>query len=117
MRDRLAREIKAARNQDEASHTARKAAVERRNAEVEQAQRVVAYDPDALLAALEEHSALGALPFAVEGIDTLFQGERIIAIVDGLDFEDMPEESVSLLKSGKASMRTAEQYSTTVAAG
>src|SRR3546814_8783265 len=48
---------------------------------------------------------LGDLPFSVEGLDTLFIDGRVVAVVDGLDLEDMPEESISLLKSGKASVK------------
>ncbi|OYU37305.1 hypothetical protein [Novosphingobium sp. PASSN1] len=105
VRERLSEAIAAARGEDDAVHAAREQTVAQRNAEIELAKRVVARDPDALFSALEEHSSLGDLPFAVEGIDTLFIDNRIVAIVDGLDVEDIPEESASLLKSGKASFK------------
>src|SRR3546814_17541173 len=70
-----------------------------------QAQQIVERDPEAMVRALEDHSALGDLPFSVEGLDTLFIDGRVVAVVDGLDLEDMPGESISLLKSGKASVK------------
>lgn len=104
-RDRLAEEVTASRARDDAAHLAATAAAKARNAEIAAARRVVALDPDAMVAALEEHSALGSLPFSVEGVDTLLLDGRTIAIIDGLDLEDMPEETVTLLKSGKASVK------------
>lgn len=104
-RDRLAEEADDARAQDEAAHSSAVAAAMRRNSEIATAKRVIDLDPDAMVAALDEHSSLGTLPFSVEGVDSLFVDSRIIAIVDGLDIEDMPEEIVTLLKSGKASVK------------
>lgn len=104
-RDRLAEGVAAARRRDDADHADALAAARRRNAEIAAARRIVERIPDAMVQALEEHSSLGTLPFSVEGLDTLFTDGRVIAIVDGLDLEDMPEESVTLLKSGKASVK------------
>jgi hypothetical protein len=98
--------VLSARARDDATHAAQQAAAARRNAEIRTAQRILERDPDAMVRVLEEHSALGALPFSVEGVDTMFLDGRIIAVVDGLDLEDMPEESFTLLKSGKASVKT-----------
>src|SRR3546814_3486905 len=80
-------------------------AAEAENLRIAQAQQIVERDPEAMVRALEDHSALGDLPFSVEGLDTLFIDGRVVAVVDGLDLEDMPEESISLLKSGKASVK------------
>lgn len=41
----------------------------------------------------------------MEGIDTIFLDGRVIAVVDGLDLDDMPDEAVTFLKSGKASFK------------
>ncbi|HEX8444849.1 MAG TPA: hypothetical protein VF631_14515 [Allosphingosinicella sp.] len=106
VRQALQDEIVSARARDDAAHSAQQAAAARRNAEIRTAQRVVERDPDAMVRVLEEHSALGALPFSVEGVDTMFLDGRVIAVVDGLDLEDMPEESITLLKSGKASVKS-----------
>lgn len=98
--------IVRARQNDEAVFQARHAAAAVSNAEIAAAQRVVAKEPAAIVDALDRHSALGKLPFAVEGIEILFTDDgRIIAMVDGLDLEDMPTQSVSLLQSGKASIK------------
>jgi len=102
----LSEDVGASRGRDDAAHARVTEAVAGRNAKAAAARKVVARDPDALVAALEEHSDLGRLPFSVEGIDTMFLDGRVIAVVDGLDLEDMPAETVTLLKSGKASFKT-----------
>jgi hypothetical protein len=104
-RQALQEKIGAARARDDEAHAAEAELAVRRNAEIKAAQRLVEGDPDAMVRVLEEHSALGSLPFSVEGIDTMFLDRRVVAIVDGLDLEDMPEESITLLKSGKASAK------------
>lgn len=104
-RARLANEVAASRARDDAAHVAAISAAEARNAEIAAARRVVDRNLDAMVVALDEHSALGSLPFSVEGVDTLLLDGRTIAIVDGLDLEDMPEETVTLLKSGKVSVK------------
>jgi hypothetical protein len=102
----LENEIQRARRQDDAEFQARRSSVSVRNAEIDSARRVVAKDHAAIAEALDRHSALGNLPFAVEDIDILFtDDDRVIAMVDGLDLEDMPTQSVSLLQSGKASIK------------
>nr|WP_294810179.1 hypothetical protein [uncultured Sphingomonas sp.] len=105
VRQRLAAAIPHARAQDDADHDTRLFAASDENALIAAAQRVVGLEPDAVFEALEEHSGLSDLPFCVEGIDTMLIDRRVIAVVDGLDLEDMPEESVTLLKSGKASVK------------
>lgn len=97
--------IDRARVRDDQAHFARVQEVEDRNADIRRAQRVLALEQDALIEALEDHSSLDDLPFSIEGLDTLFIGTRVIAVVEGLDLEDIPAESVSLLKSGKASVK------------
>lgn len=106
LRETLSAGIELARSRDDASHARAIEAAQNRNKLIATAQQVVARDPDAMVAALEEHSNLGALPFSVEGLDTVFLDDRVVAVVDGLDMDDMPEESVSLLASGKASVKT-----------
>lgn len=101
----LADGIDVARRRDDDAHGRAVKAVAARNAQAATARKVVGRDPDALVAALEEHSDLGRLPFSVEGIDTIFLDGRVIAVVDGLDLDDMPDDSVTLLKSGKASFK------------
>ncbi|MEZ5654968.1 MAG: hypothetical protein R3E04_03605 [Sphingobium sp.] len=104
-RQALADEIDAARARDDDEHASAVQAAEAENLRIAQAQQIVERDPEAMVRALEDHSALADLPFSVEGLDTLFIDGRVVAVVDGLDLEDMPEESISLLKSGKASLK------------
>ena len=105
-REALEQEISTGRQADEAAHEKREREVARRNEEIRFAQRVLAGDHAAVVDALDEYSALGDLPFSVEGIDVLFTDDgRVIAMVDGLDLEDMPDQSVTLLQSGKASIK------------
>lgn len=97
--------VAAARAADDQAHVARKREVEDHNASIRFARRVMALEPDAMVEALEQHSSLDDLPFSVEGLDTLFMDGRVVAVVEGLDLEDIPDQSVSLLKSGKASVK------------
>lgn len=94
-----------ARLGDDEAYQGARALMEQRNNEIEHAKRVMNHNPDALVAALDAHSELGDLPFAVEAIDIVFAEDRVIAMVDGLDLEDMPTQSVTLLQSGKASIK------------
>lgn len=103
--ERLAQRVMEARRRDNEAYIQMVQAAHARNAEIDAAQRLVERQPDAIVEALELHSDLGDLPFSIEGMDTLFIDDRVIALVDGLDLEDMPEESISLLKSGKASLK------------
>lgn len=104
-RQALEEAITVARTKDDKAHLVRVREVEDHNAGIRLAQRVIALDQEALVEAIEEHSSLDDLPFSIEGLDTMFIGGRVVAIVEGLDLEDIPEESVSLLKSGKASIK------------
>lgn len=105
-REELERAVKEARHADEREFEQRRPDVERENARIQYAQRVVALDHAAVVEVLDEYTQLGNLPFAVEGVDVLFTDDnRIIAMVDGLDLDDMPDQSVTLLQSGKASIK------------
>lgn len=105
-RAKLATAVVAARHCDEADYQERQEAAAARAGEIEFAQRLVAGDHAAVAEALERHSDVGGLAFCVEGLDVLFTDDgRVIAMVDGLDLEDMPDTSVSLLQSGRASVK------------
>lgn len=105
-RAKLAAAIDAGMRADDQDFAARVTAAEKRATEIEFAQRLVALDHGAIAQAVNDRSGVGDLPFCVEGLDLLFtESRRIIAVVDGLDLEDMPEESITLLQSGKASMK------------
>lgn len=105
-REALKEKIEESRRLDAEAFAAHQRDVARRNGEISFAGRVLALDHAALVEALDRYSKLGDLPFAVEGIDVLFtDDDRVIALVDGLDLDDMPDQSVTLLQSGKASIK------------
>ena len=105
-RQKLADKVAEARQHDADAYRDRVEAAARRNAEIDFARRLVDKDPDAIGRVMEEQSHLGELPFAVEGVNMLFTEDgRVIALVDGLEVDDMPTQSVTLLQSGKASIK------------
>lgn len=100
---RLSAAIASARSEEEEAYrTACQRAAERRD-EIALSQAVVALQSSALLAAVNDHSKLSEA--AIEGVNILAIDGRVIVVVDGLDLEDMPTQSVSLLQSGKASIK------------
>ena len=71
---------------------------------------MVALDRDAIVATVNKVSGFGDLPFCLEGLDLFFTSDgEVVARVDGLDMEDMPTQSVTLLQSGKASVKALSQ--------
>lgn len=98
--------VEDARARDEAEFQGRLQEAASRRAEIGFARRLVARDPAAVADALGRYTRLGDLPFSVEGLDLVFvAGGRIVAMIDGLDLEDVPDRSVTLLQSGKASVK------------
>ena len=76
------------------------------NDHIDLARKLVAFDRDAVVKVVNERSGLGDLPFCVEALDLYFgTGGEMTARVDGLDLDDMPTQSVTLLQSGKASVK------------
>lgn len=103
---KLAKGVVAARDADEADFLDRKVADQAHTEEIAFAQKVVARQPEALAKALEVNGELENLPFSAEEVEVRFTHDgRLIAIVDRLDFDDMPDQSVTLLQSGKASFK------------
>lgn len=99
-------EIEVGRTSDRRRYEEHLAEYERRKDEIARAKKLLALDEETIVAVLDDKSQLGNLPFSVEGIDVLFtDDDRVIAVVDGLDLEDMPEQSLTLLQSGKASVK------------
>lgn len=73
---------------------------------LELAQKLIGFDRDAIVKVVNERSELGDLPFCVEGLDLWLGADGgMTASVDGLDLDDMPAQSVTLLQSGKASVK------------
>lgn len=92
---------------DEALHRAACDEVKTANDEHDLARKLVAFDREAVVRVVNERSGLGDLPFCVEALDLWFgAGGEMTARVDGLDLDDMPTQSVTLLQSGKASVKT-----------
>lgn len=105
-RAKLERAVTHAIEQDRADHERLRAAVQEQNAETDFARRLTALEHDAVAKVVETRSGLGDLPFCVEALDLFFGADRqVIAQVDGLDLDDMPTRSVTLLQSGKASVK------------
>lgn len=92
---------------DEALHRAAYAEVKTVNDQLDLARKLVGFDRDAIVKVVNERSGLGDLPFCVEALDLYFgAGGQMTARIDGLDLDDMPTQSVTLLQSGKASVKT-----------
>jgi hypothetical protein len=102
-RKKLARAIAHARCEDENAYDDAKAEVERRRKEIAFAQRVLAGERPAIMEALEAHADFSGS--AVEALHVLFSDKRVIAMVDGVEIDDLPTSSVTLLQSGKASIK------------
>lgn len=91
---------------DEALHRAASGQTKIVNDELELARKLVAFDRDAVVKVVNAQSGLGDLPFCVEALDLYFSADgQMTARVDGLDLDDMPTQSVTLLQSGKASVK------------
>ncbi len=105
-RQKLERAIETAIASDDQALADSIAKVKAYNDDIAFAKRVIALQPDAVTTALNRFSALDDLPFCIEGLD-LFHHEdgRIVALADGLELEDMPTQSITLLQSGKASIK------------
>lgn len=104
-REKLNRAIAHARAVDTANHDSalERARLEREH--IELAQRLVALEPDTVAEVIGEQSQIGRTG-CVEAATLRFTDDgRIIMFVDGLDIEDMPTQSVTLLASGKASVK------------
>lgn len=99
--------IAQARKEDAMAYTA---ACERFSAtlsEITFAKSILSLDATALIEAVRKHTNLDHSP--IESLSIHAVKGRVIALVDALEIEDMPTESVSLLKSGKASYKNLTQ--------
>jgi len=102
-RAKLSAAVTGARAADDRAFAEAVEAAGKRRDEIELAQSVVAGDPQALTAALHQHADFSGL--AIEGLNVLFSDGRVIALVDGLEPDDLPTHSISLLQSGKMSRK------------
>lgn len=102
-RKQLAAAVARAHSEDAEDHRAACEAAAQRRTEVEQARAVVNLRSQALLDAISAHANLDEA--AIEAVNILAVDGRVIVVVDALELEDMPTQSVSLLQSGKASYK------------
>lgn len=102
-RAKLASAVTRARAADIAEFETRCAEVAARREEIAFARSLMQLKSQALVTAIDKHADLAEAP--VETINVLAIDGRIIAVVNALETEDMPRQSVSLLQSGKASFK------------
>jgi len=105
-RHRLTQLVADAAAADTAAHEAAQQIVDQENSNTLLARALLALDRQAIMTSLSQCSQIGNLPFCAEGIELLFLDDgRLVALVDGLDQEDMPTQSVAVLQSGKISVK------------
>lgn len=104
-RRRLERAVGEARDRDEAAHLEACEAVRVRNAEIGAAAAIAALEPSATMGVIERLSVDGRLPIALKGLSLEFGGDRLVVVAVGVDVDDLPSESVTLLQSGRASYK------------
>lgn len=102
-RAQLEKAIIDARSADDSAYRAEQDRIAAQRREIEFAQSVIALKADAVTAVINDHAGLDET--GLEGVSILAIGGRVIAVVDGMEFDDMPTQSISLLQSGKASVK------------
>lgn len=100
---KLQHAIAEACREDADDFAARCEAANARRKQIAFAQQVSRLEAGALALAVDEHAELGTSP--VEGVHMLAVEGRLIAVINGLEIEDMPRQSITLLQSGKASQK------------
>jgi hypothetical protein len=102
-RCRLVAAVETARAEDIAAHERALAEVAKLRNSIEFAQSLIKLRPDAILSAVQQHANLKTA--AVESVSVLSIATRVIGVVGSLDVDDMPNQAVNLLQSGKASVK------------
>ncbi len=102
-RRKLSEAVRIARQQDADDFADRQRTVTQRREEIALAGAVTRLEPQAVLSALNQHVVLAETP--VEGVNVLASAGRLVAVLNGLEIEDMPRQSTTLLQSGKASQK------------
>jgi hypothetical protein len=100
---KLQKAVTAARHRDADDFAASCKAADERREQIAFAQEVATLKSKALISAINQHAELEEAP--VEGINVLAVDGRVIAVINGLETEDMPRQSITLLQSGKASQK------------
>ncbi|MFN3537918.1 MAG: hypothetical protein ACK4Y4_10765, partial [Brevundimonas sp.] len=106
-RELLKTAIVDARQADRAAHISACEQAKAQRSAIIFAKSVLALRSDALIEAVRQHANLNAA--AIEAVNIRAVNGRVIVVADALEVEDMPTESVSLLKSGKASYKQLTQ--------
>lgn len=104
-RAKLEQAIINARTQDARDHECAVAGVRARNLERAKMAAVIALEPMAVMEVIEELSTADRFPLALKGLSLQFGGECLAAHADGIDIDDLPTQSITLLQSGKASVK------------
>ena len=104
-RARLERAVGRAREADERAHREACEAVGARNARIAAEAAVIALESGPVMDVVEALSAEARLPIALTGLSLEFGGEHLVALADCVDVDGLPDERVTLLQSGKASVK------------
>lgn len=102
-RTELAALVAEGRRKDEEAFRAAEGRVTERRRQIEFAQAVLRQEAHALARALEDKADLTGV--AAENLRAIFISGRVFALVDGFEIDDLPMQSVSLLQSGRASVK------------
>ncbi len=98
--------IPTAHDKDRHVFQLQKTKINSHNEEIHFAKSLIAGESAAITKAIDKHGSLTNLPFSVEDVDIVAtEDSRVILLVDGLDLEEMPDQSITLLQSGKASIK------------
>lgn len=102
-RKRLEAAIEKAKLNDKDDHAERIEATARRRDDIQAAKALVNLQPEAVAKAVSKHVDMSEI--AVETLSVSVVDGRIVALLDALEIDDMPDEAVTLLQSGKASTK------------
>lgn len=102
----LVARVAEAASKDEAAFRAARKIADTHNTEVEFAMRLIELDVKTITRSLNEHTSLDDIGPAIEGVRLHVPArERLVAVVAGLELEDMPDEDVDVTPAGKAVFR------------
>ena len=76
-----------------------------RNARIAVEAAVIALESGPVMKVVEALSAEDRLPIALTGLSLEFGGEHLVALAHCVDVDALPDQSVTLLQSGKASVK------------
>ena len=100
---RLQAEVDRARTADAEAHLSASEDAAQQRDQIAFAQAVIRGEAEAIIAAVRELADLDQI--AVDDVRIHVAKGRVVAFVDALELEDMPSQQVTLLQSGKASVK------------